>query len=88
MRRLGGVVDLVLYLKPTAHTAFFIIAPDQLPKAAHTSVLDLTMIGTAVCRIGTPKIITWSFLLLLEINRLDSEGRCSKKESVHIFREE
>lgn len=27
-------------------------------------------------------------LLLLEINRLGSEGRCSEEESVHIFREE
>lgn len=79
-----GCVDLVLYLKPTAHTAFLIIAPDQLLK----TVLDLTMIGTAVCRIGAPKIIAWSFLLLLEINILDSEGRCSGEESVHIFREE
>lgn len=77
-------MDLVLYLKPTAHTTFLIITPDQLPK----TVVDLTMIGTAACRTGTPKIIAWSFLLLLEINILDSEGRCSGEESVHIFREE
>lgn len=54
-------MDLVLYLKPTAHTAFLIIAPDQLPKTVATSVLDLTMIGTVVCRIGTPNIIAWAF---------------------------
>lgn len=80
-------MDLALYLKPTACTCILYNCIRSVSRDnAHLSIVPHKT-DTSVCRTETPKIIAWSFLLLPEVNRVESEGRGSEA-SVHIFRED